>query len=177
MKRLLILIALAGCVEETKVSQVPVAPAVVEEPRRQFVDDNIPFDLTAGADITAIPDHWIDVFCGQPWESRAEPFTGIEQWNPCLRPDMFNEGPRPVVEEPAGPDAAPVEVEALAVADPLATAATAPIIAVETVFTPVQVVPAVVVPQAPPAAPQEFDIAPDPTLFLNPDGSWSRRSQ
>ena len=160
MKRLLLPLLLAGCVAEIEPVIVVPDPEPVEEPRRQFTDDNIPFDLTAGADLNAIPDYWIEIFCGVGWESRPEPFTGIEQWNPCLRPDMFGRGPRP---EPV----APQPVEALAVADPLARAEVDPI--VQVIPEPVTVAPA-------PAA-SEFDIPPDPTLFLNPDGSFSRRAQ
>lgn len=168
MKRLIILTLLAGCAAEPEVVAVaPIAPEPVVEPRRQFTDDNIPYDLTAGADLSAIPPDWIEVFCTQPWESRAEPFTGIEQWNPCLRPDMFADGPRAVEQVTiAEPAAAP---EALATADPLAS--------VRAVLAEPQVVPEPVEPASVVARQAEFDIPPDPTLFLNPDGSFSRRAQ
>jgi len=163
VKRYLLLALLAGCAAEPDVVVlVPAEPEPIVEPRGQFTDDNIPYDLTAGADLTAIPDYWVEIFCTLTWEKRAEPFTGVEQWNPCLRPDMFSDGPRPEA-------VADVQPEALDLADPLATARAQPI-------APVQIVPEPVL-EVPVQRRTEFDIAPDPTLFLNPDGSFSRRAQ
>lgn len=99
MKRLLALLALpliAACEREPIITvvTVQVEPDRVVEPRRFFVDDNLPFDLTEGANINDIPADWIELFCTLSWETRPEPVTGIQQWNPCLRADMFNDGPR-----------------------------------------------------------------------------------
>lgn len=171
MKRLLMLALLAGCMAEPEVIAVaPVEPAPVAEPRRQFSDDNIPFDLTAGADITVIPDYWVEIFCTLTWESRAEPFTGIEQWNPCLRPDMFTDGPR-VAQVPEPTPEPIVEPEVLEQANPVAA------IRAEPVQQQTYVIPSPIASPVVTARSVEFDIAPDPTLFLNPDGSFSRRRQ
>ncbi|WP_185804357.1 hypothetical protein [Pontivivens nitratireducens] len=171
MKKYLLIALLAGCVAEPEVVAVaPVEPEPVVEPRRQFTDDNIPYDLTAGADLTAIPDDWVEIFCTLPWESRAEPFTGVEQWNPCLRPDMFGDGARTQVAAENTETQKPPE--ALDLADPMANALTRPAPSAQP--APDQVMPDQVIAEPMPSA---FDIAPDPTLFLNPDGSFSRRSQ
>ncbi|WP_316015777.1 hypothetical protein [Roseobacter sp. HKCCA0434] len=160
---LLALLLTAACAPEIDVVELPAPPPEPEvEPRVRFTDDNIPYDLTAGADITAIPPDWIQVFCLQEWESRAEPYTGIEQWNPCKRPDMFNDGPRT---EPA-PEPAVVELDDLR--DVLG--------AQVTTNEPLQADPLPVVVQ-PTAAQPEFDLAPNPDLFMNRDGSFSRRQR
>ncbi|QPH55696.1 hypothetical protein [Pontivivens ytuae] len=158
MKRfaLLAILALAACEPPPpRIVTVP-APPPPPEPRRDFTDDNLPFDLTEGADINAIPPEWIQIFCNVEWETRAEPVTGTVQWNPCKRPDMFNDGPRPeVAEEPADDFVAEIEaaLEELPEdeADPLARPSTQ-----------------ITTPQV------EFDLPPDPSLVLNPDGSYSR---
>ena len=99
MKRIALLLALpllAACEREPIITVVTVQVEAdrVIEPRRFFTDDNLPFDLTEGANINDIPEDWIQLFCTLSWETRAEPITGIPQWNPCLRADMFNNGPR-----------------------------------------------------------------------------------
>ncbi len=160
MKRLavLALIALTACEPPPpRIVTVP-APPPPPEPRRDFTDDNLPFDLTEGADISAIPAEWIEIFCNVEWETRPEPVTGAIQWNPCKRPDMFGDGPRPAV---AGdtPEDLLADIEATLEALPDEGEADDPLARPATPITAPQV---------------EYDLPPDASLVLNPDGSYSR---